>query len=235
MKRHNSKRNIILSILFFLPVAFLLMLYPAKHNYIPLDVVNENVSEIEVFSSNSEDKIELADHITVLGFLGTNPLENSIAVSNLKELVYDKFKGFKKFQVVLISVDGSKAEVEKLQKEIATYEDLRFWHYVYGSKEQIKELHRSLKIEKPLKDNYSTEDIFIIDKDLKQRGRIDDRDDKEVEENKPVKSLSAYDSIDVSVIKNKMSEDMRILFTEYRQKRKGKFDSTTRRAEDIKN
>ena len=37
------KRNIVLSVLFFLPVAFLLMLYPAKHNYIPLDIVNENV------------------------------------------------------------------------------------------------------------------------------------------------------------------------------------------------
>ena len=35
-------------------------------------------------------------------------------------------------------------------------------------------------------------------------------------------------------IKNKMSEDMRILFTEYRQKRKGDFDSTTRRANDLK-
>ena len=34
-------------------------------------------------------------------------------------------------------------------------------------------------------------------------------------------------------IKNKMSEDVRILFTEYRQKRKGDFDSTTRRANDL--
>ena len=32
-----------------------------------------------------------------------------------------------------------------------------------------------------------------------------------------------------------MNDDMRILFTEYRQKRKGNFDSTTRRADDLKN
>ena len=31
-----------------------------------------------------------------------------------------------------------------------------------------------------------------------------------------------------------MSEDMRILFTEYRQKRKGNFNSTSRRANDLK-
>jgi len=46
--------------------------------------------------------------------------------------------------------------------------------------------------------------------------------------------LNSYDCIEVSEIKNKMSEDMRILFTEYRQKRKGNFDSSSRRAGDIK-
>ena len=38
----------------------------------------------------------------------------------------------------------------------------------------------------------------------------------------------------IADIKNKMSEDMRILFTEYRQKRKGNFDSNSRRASDLK-
>lgn len=70
MKKNNIKRNIVLSVLFFLPVAFLLMLYPAKHNYIPLDIVNENVNEITDFSSDYESKIVLTNHITVLGFLG---------------------------------------------------------------------------------------------------------------------------------------------------------------------
>ena len=46
--------------------------------------------------------------------------------------------------------------------------------------------------------------------------------------------MSSYDCLEVSVLKNKMSEDMRILFTEYRQKRKGNFNSTSRRAEDLK-
>ena len=31
-----------------------------------------------------------------------------------------------------------------------------------------------------------------------------------------------------------MSEDMRVLFTEYREKRKGNFDSSSRRANDLK-
>jgi hypothetical protein len=45
--------------------------------------------------------------------------------------------------------------------------------------------------------------------------------------------LSSYNCIEVAEIKNKMSEDLRILFTEYRQKRKGNFDSSSRRAQDL--
>ena len=171
MQKNNLKRNIVLGILFFLPVAFLLMLYPAKHNYIPLDIINQNVEEIASFSPISDEKIQLAEHITVLGFLGKTPLNNSIAASNLKELVYDKFKGFKKFQIVVVVPKGSEKDVEALHKEIAKYEDLRFWHYVYGSEEEIKDLYANLKVENPLKNDLSTDDVFIIDKDLNQRGR----------------------------------------------------------------
>lgn len=234
MKKNNIKRNIVLSVLFFLPVAFLLMLYPAKHNYIPLDIVNENVNEITDFSSDYESKIVLTNHITVLGFLGKNPLSNITMLSNLKELVYDKFKGFKKFQLVLVLPQGVEAEIKTLHKEIAKYEDLRFWHYIYSSEADIKTLYNSLKIESPLKDNLSIDDVFIIDKDLNQRGRLDARGEKQIEEKKPITTLSAYNCIDVSELKNMMSQDVRILFTEYRQKRKGKFNSTTRRAADLK-
>lgn len=234
MQKNNTKRNIVLGILFFLPVAFLLMLYPAKHNYIPLDIVNSNVAEISKFSPNTNEDIQLSDHITVLGFLGTSPLKNKTAALNLKELVYETFKGFKKFQLVIVLPNGTESEAEALQKELITYEDLRFWHYVYGTETDIKALYSSLKVETPLKNNLSTDDVFMIDKDLNQRGRLDDRTKKQIEENKSIITLSAYNCIAVDVIKNKMSEDMRILFTEYRQKRKGQFNSTTRRADDLK-
>lgn len=234
MQKNNTKRNIVLGILFFLPVAFLLMLYPAKHNYIPLDIVNTKVAEISKFSSDTNENIQLSEHITILAFFGKSPLENKTAVFNLKELVYETFKGFKKFQLVVILPKGAEAQAKAIDKELITYEDLRFWHYVYGSDEDIKDLYSSLKIESPLKNDLSTNDVFIIDKDLNQRGRIDDRTEKQIEENKPIKSLNAYNCIDVDIIKNKMGEDVRVLFTEYRQKRKGKFNSTTRRADDLK-
>lgn len=234
MNLKKVSRYVVLGILFFLPVTFLLFLYPATHNYSPLDIVNESVLDLDNFSSNSEEKIQLKDHITVLGFFGNNPIDKTITASNLKELVYDKFKGFKRFQVVVLMPKGTEEAVQTLKQEISSYEDLRFWHFVFGEPSHIKRVFFSLKKEEDLSEDLATDHVFIIDKDLNQRGRIDDRTDNEIEKNKPVYGLNTYDCIEVAEIKNKMSEDMRILFTEYRQKRKGEFNSTTRRASDLK-
>lgn len=234
MNLKKVSRYVVLGILFFLPVTFLLFLYPATHNYSPLDIVNESVLDLDNFSSNSEEKIQLKDHITVLGFFGNNPIDKNITASNLKELVYDKFKGFKRFQVVVLMPKGTEEAVQTLKQEISSYEDLRFWHFVFGEPSHIKRVFFSLRKEEDLSEDLATDHVFIIDKDLNQRGRIDDRTDNEIEKNKPVYGLNTYDCIEVAEIKNKMSEDMRILFTEYRQKRKGEFNSTTRRASDLK-
>lgn len=233
MRKMPIKTMLVLGVLFFLPVIFLLFLYPSTHNYNPLDIVDENVSELQFFASNSEEKIQLKDHITILSFLGNTPLDHVISASNLKELVYDKFKGFKKFQIVVVLPKGSENIAEQLQKEINNYDDMRFWHYVFGEPNDIKNLFDSLKSEEQLDGNLFTDHVFIIDKDLAQRGRIDDRKDKEIEKDQTVYPLLSYDCIEVAEIKNKMSDDLRILFTEYRQKRKGKFDSSSRRAQDL--
>lgn len=235
MDYKKVSRYVVLGVLFFLPVIFLLMLYPATHNYAPLDIVNESVLDLQAFSSNSKEPIVLKEHISVLGFFGEDRVKNNTAALNLKELVYDKFKGFKKFQIVILMPRGTEMEAEKLKNEISSYEDLRFWHFVFGEFEDIMFQFSSLKSTKPLSSDLSSNNVFIIDKDLNQRGRLDDRTEKELEKNKPVYGLYDYDCIEVSEIKNKMSDDLRILFTEYRQKRKGEFNSDTRRASDLNN
>ncbi len=228
------KTIIVLGILFFLPVIFLLFLYPSTHHYNPLDIVGKNVSELQFFNSSSEEEIQLKDHITIIGFLGSTPVDHVIAASNLKELVYDKFKGFKKFQIVIVLPKGAEDSAIQLQKEINNYDDMRFWHYVFGEPNDINNLFNSLKSEEALDESLFTDHIFIVDKDLTQRGRLDDREDKQKERDEAIYPLYSYDCIEVAEVKNKMSDDLRILFTEYRQKRKGEFDSSTRRVEDIK-
>ncbi len=227
-------RYTVLVVLFFLPVTFLLFLYPATHNYNPLDIVNEDIIELNDFNSLDNEKVVLKDHITVLGFLGEKPMLKSTAASNLKELVYDKFKGFKKFQIVIVAPKGTEETVKQLKREISQYENLKFWHFVFGEPDKIKKLYKTVKTNIALDTNLAVDEVFIIDKELNQRGRIDDREDNEKEKKKPLYGLNSYNCIEVATIKNKMSEDMRILFTEYRQKRKGEFNSTVRRANDLK-
>jgi len=233
MNIKRVKRNVVLGILFFLPVTFLLFLYPSTHNYNTLEIVKENVQDLENFTSNSNDTIVLKGHLTVLAFFGTNPMQNVIEASNLKELVYDKFKGFKRFQIIVVLPNGTQEEAKQLRQEISTYEDTRFWHFVFGQPKDIARAFSSLNSDYKLDENLSTNQIFIIDKDLNQRGRLDDRTDNELEKNSELYGLYSYNCIEVAEIKHKMSEDMRILFTEYRQKRKGNFDSSSRRENDL--
>ena len=227
-------RYFVLAILFFLPVTFLLLLYPATHNYEPLEIVNQSVLDLDGFTSDTGEKIVLKNHITVLGFFGSKPMDNVTVASNLKELVYDKFKGFKNFQIVIVMPNGAQEAAKKLKKEINAYEDMRFWHIVFSETEAIKKVYASLKSASDLDANLATNHVFIVDKDFYQRGRLDDRSDSEKAKKRPVYGLNDYDCIQVAEIKNKMSDDIRILLTEYRQKRKGEFNSEIRRANDLK-
>ena len=216
-----------------------------KNNYNALDVVNFTYNKVDKTIQNipvqelpkNDKNIKLKNHITVLSFLGKHPLQNSVAALNLKEIIYDRSKGFKTFQVVVLVTNDAKEEAESLFKKIKTYEDMRFWHFVSISESEIISLFSSLKTNTTLDDNLSTNAVFLIDKDLAQRGRIDDRTEEEIENNKAIYSLYEYDCIDVGILKNKLAaEDIRILFTEYRQKRKGRFENTnSRRNQELKN
>lgn len=235
MNFKDLKNRIILGILFLLPVIFLLFLYPSTNNYNPLDIVKTDVLEISNFNSDLIDEVKLEGNLTVLGFLGKSPQEKALPALNLKEVIYDKFKGFKKFQVVILVPKGSESQVKLLEKELYQFDELKYWRFAYGDNQKILDVFESLNSKIELDENLATDHVFIVDKERNQRGRLDDRENKEKENNNPVIPLYSYDCIEVAILKNKMaSEDMRVLFTEYRQKRKGDFNTDSRREQDLK-
>ncbi|MBN96919.1 MAG: hypothetical protein CMC56_03275 [Flavobacteriaceae bacterium] len=234
MSISKIKKPLVLSILFFLPVLFLLFLYPSKHNYETLDVVRENIPELYNFKTLEGDSVRLENHLTVLAFFGKTPMEDATNALNLKELIYDKFLGFKRFQVLALVPHSAKRQSMDLNKELNAYLPLEYWKFAFGSDDAINEAYKSLQIESPLSTNLASASVFVVDRERHQRGRLDDRTKSEIEAGSAVYSMAAYNVLDVSDLKNKMSDDIRILFTEYRQKRKGNFSSTTRRANDLK-
>ena len=218
-----------LAILFLLPVVFLLFLYPSTHNYNTLDIVGEDINEIDSLTFINQNSSTFKDNITILSFLGNNPMKNITSALNLKELVYDKFKGFKKFQIVSIGGKESKSQLENVRKELLKSDELKYWYFAYSESESINKIFNSLRSIHDLDSLNYTNQVFIVDKLLNQRGRIDDRDDDQKEKDFNLFGLYSYNSILVSEIKGKMNDDIRILFTEYRQKRKGNFNSNIRR------
>ena len=227
------RKWIILGILFLLPVIFLLFLYPSTHNYNTLDIVNEDIKETYFLNFIDNRKTNFEGNITILNFLGDMPVENITGTLNLKELVYDKFKGFKKFQIISIASLNSEKSLENVKKELLKSDELKYWFFATASDEKIKEIYNSLRSVNKLDSSSYTSQVFIVDKQRNQRGRIDDRNDKEIEKNTNLVGLYSYNSVIVSEIKKKMNDDIRILFTEYRQKRKGNFNSNIRRISNL--
>tara|TARA_B100000902_G_scaffold68917_1_gene74913 strand:+ start:323 stop:1039 length:717 start_codon:yes stop_codon:yes gene_type:complete len=223
----------ILGILFLLPVIFLLFLYPSTHNYNTLDIVNENIVEIDSLNFLDNNQTTLENNITILNFLGDNPIDNITSALNLKELVYDKFKGFKKFQIVSISSGDSSNFLYEVKKELLKSDELNYWYFATVDNVSLQKIYFSLRAESKLDSSNYTSQVFIIDKQKNQRGRIDDRNEDQVIKSLDLIGLYSYNSIKVSEIKSKMNDDIRILFTEYRQKRKGNFNSNIRRISNL--
>lgn len=227
------RKWLILGILFLLPVIFLLFLYPSTHNYNTLDIVNENIVEIDSLNFLDNNQTTLENNITILNFLGDNPMDKITSALNLKELVYDKFKGFKKFQIVSISSGDSSNFLYEVKKELIKSDELNYWYFATVDNVSLQKIYFSLRSESELDSSNYTSQVFIIDKQQNQRGRIDDRDEDQVIKNLDLIGLYSYNSIKVSEIKSKMNDDIRILFTEYRQKRKGNFNSNIRRISNL--
>ena len=227
------RKWLILGILFLLPVIFLLFLYPSTHNYNTLDIVNENIVEIDSLNFLDNNQTTLENNITILNFLGDNPIDNITSALNLKELVYDKFKGFKKFQIVSISSGDSSNFLYEVKKELLKSDELNYWYFATVDNVSLQKIYFSLRAESKLDSSNYTSQVFIIDKQKNQRGRIDDRNEDQVIKSLDLIGLYSYNSIKVSEIKSKMNDDIRILFTEYRQKRKGNFNSNIRRISNL--
>ena len=235
MSYNFSKKWTILGILFGVPFLFILQFkeevfpqFSVEHYYTPLDIIKKNITDLDSLNFLDKKSANLKDNLTVLFFVGNQPMNNITGGLNLKQLVYDKFKGFKfnkkKFQIITVGTKGSENEIKSFKRELLKYDKLEYWYFGTTSVENYKNIYNSLIDNRNNLDTlYATNNVFIIDEDRNQRGRIID-DENDTLEKREDMGLFSYNSISVSEIKKKMNDDIRILFTEYRDRRKGKFN-----------
>lgn len=218
------KNKIVLIILFILPIVTYLIFASAKHNSLFLPTLSENNSEIpQDWTTLRNEKIQLKDKITILGFTGTDMVEFKANMFNLNQKIYNKYFGFEDFQMVMIAPIGTEVEIQQMISELDRItEDMKGWKFVFATPEQIQKYHDSLHLKTSLNANAGTPNVIILDKNINHRGRIGKNKKGEEEFRESYNSSSAAD------LHNEMTDDVKIILREYRlalkkNKRKDEF------------
>ena len=167
------KNKLVLILLFVLPIATYLIFSSATHNSLFLPTLSKNNAEIpENWTSLDTSKIALKGKITILGFVGNNVIENRGNFFNLNQKIYNKFKGFTDFQMVMVTPKGNEAKAEQILSELEPItENMSGWKFVFAEPEAIQAYYDSYKLAGSLDENLGTPSVIIVDKELNHRGR----------------------------------------------------------------
>ena len=205
------KNKLVLILLLALPILIYLIFASATHNSLFLPTISKNNLELPQWSSLDNKPVQLANKITVLGFLGNDIKKNQGNIFNLNQKIYDKYVGFKDFQIVMIVQDGMQNDVKALVEKLAGFtENMSAWKFVFAKPNEIQSYFDSYKLHGKLDANLSTSEVIIIDKDKNHRGRKG-RNKAGEEEYK-----ESYNTISAADLHNDMSDDVKIMLREYR-------------------
>ena len=107
------KKYLVLSVLFILPIVAYMFFATASHNSLFLPIISKNHADIpSQFVSLNNEKITFNKNITVLGFPGSDIEEVKANLFNLNQKIYNKYGGFKDFQMVMILPDGNQNKIK---------------------------------------------------------------------------------------------------------------------------
>lgn len=201
------KKTFVLVVLFVLPIVAYLFFASGVTNFGRLPTLSNDVDEIYL---DSNDPI-LGNKITVLGFLGRDVAGRKGNAFNLNQKIYKRFHEFHDFQFVMVVPMGTDAGVSELKKELSNLDKVDKWNFTFLEDETILNLFNSLDTNLKLEEDLSSPYVFIVDKDLKLRGRTDDEDEGR---------KYGYNTASVADLNNKMVDDVKIILAEYRMARK---------------
>lgn len=199
------KKNIVLFVLFILPIVAYLFFASGVNSYTKLPVITSKTADFGNWESLSGKKISLDSKVTILGFGGTELLKNRGNVYNLNQKVYQRYHGFKDLQFVYLCPLGTEKDAEQIVKALGTYTEVNQWQFVFAPPEAIAAYHKQLHLVDKLDANLGTSMIYILDKERNLRGRKDRNDYKE-----------GYDTFHPAELSNEMLDDFKVILYEYR-------------------
>ncbi len=203
-------KKIVLIVLFILPLVVYMFFATVVNKFVNLPTLTKNIQEIPSWKSLNDEKVQLKEKITILGFLGDDVLLEKGNLFNLNQKIYNKNKEFKDFQIVMIAPAGTENDIKSIIQQLGTISDLSGWHFVFSSHDSIASFHKQLKLQEKLNPSKGTPNVYIIDKDINLRGRKgeDLKGEKEYKE--------GYNTISAADLHNNMSDDVKVILAEYR-------------------
>jgi hypothetical protein len=199
------KKNIVLFVLFILPIVAYLFFASGVNGFTKLPTVTPNTADFGNWHSLDGKKVTLNGKVTVLGFSGTELLRNRGNFFNLNQKIYQTYHTFKDVQFVVICPIGTEADAKKVVDALAAFTDVAQWRFVFASPAEITSYHSQLKLVEKLDDKFGTPKVYIIDKKRNLRGRKLVKDSKE-----------GYNTFHPAELSNEMLDDFKVILYEYR-------------------
>lgn len=197
------KKILVLISLFILPLVFYIFLSKGIYKYSNLPILTENLIDLKAVSETTT--ATFSEKLTVICFLGSDVKTAKASLFNLNQTIYKRYYSKPFFQMVAILPQGLENEYSETMQELSAFTDMSKWHFIYANPENIDALFKSFGTPFVLNDNLYSENAYIVDMELRLRGRKDDEDSKGGK-------LYGYNMKSVSTLKNKMKDDIDIIY-----------------------
>jgi hypothetical protein len=209
------KKNIVLFVLFILPIVAYLFFASGINSFTKLPIITPKVSDLGNWKALNGERVSLNNKITILGFSGTEILKNRGNYFNLNEKIYQRYHDFKDLQFVVVSPLGTEEEVRSVLESLGTFTDISQWHFVFATPEEINSYYKQLNLKSNLGSDLGTPNVYIIDKERNLRGRKEKKDYKE-----------GYSTFHPAELSNEMLDDFKVILYEYRAALKKNHNAT---------
>ncbi len=199
------KKNIVLFVLFILPIVAYLFFASGVNSFTKLPILTSKIPDFNQWNSLNGDKVTLNNKITILGFSGSDLLKNRGNYFNLNQKIYQQYHSFKDLQFVVICPFGTEKDAKYIVDQFSKITDVSQWHFVFTSTDEIQKYYNQLKLKNKLNSDFGTSNVFIIDKNRNLRGRKKKSEYKE-----------GYNTTSPADLSNQMLDDFKIILYEYR-------------------
>lgn len=193
------KKFWVLFSLFVLPLVFYIFLSKGIYKYSNLPILTKKVLNIE------SEQVTFYENLSVVCFLGSEINIAKASMFNLNQTIYKRYYQKPLFQVIAILPEGSEQDYKKSIEELSAFTDIVKWNFVYKPEQDIKNIFESFKTPFKLNDKLFSGNAYIIDMELRLRGRKNDEDTANGK-------LYGYSMRSVSELKNKMKDDIDIIY-----------------------